>query len=211
MSGSNEGAIKFQCQLVDEDIIKAEDILGMNDFRIILCRLGLIGVASDGVAFGNISIRQGNSSSFVISGTQTGGKAELAPQQYTLVTSYDFEKNTVTCHGSIMASSESLTHAAVYESDLEIGAVVHVHCPLFWKTGFGVFPTTRCDAEYGTPLMAGEIKRLFMESSPYRPEAIVMGGHREGVLFFSENLLDLRLKMERLFLKTLGWQKDVWA
>ncbi|HEX5668085.1 MAG TPA: class II aldolase/adducin family protein, partial [Chitinophagaceae bacterium] len=86
----------------------------------------LIGVYPDGIGFGNISQRwKGNT--FLISGTATGGFTTLNESHYSLVTHYDLGTNSVTCEGRVKASSESLTHAAIYECSATTHAVIHVH------------------------------------------------------------------------------------
>ena len=67
----------------------------------------------------------------------------------------------MTCRGASQASSESLTHAAIYEMDDGIHAVVHVHDPELWQHLKNTFPTTDPDAAYGTPEMAREFARIW--------------------------------------------------
>jgi hypothetical protein len=60
-----------------------------------------------------------------------------------------------------LASSESLTHAAVYSGDGAAGAVIHCHADALWQRLVGRVPTTSAEVAYGTPEMAGEVLRLF--------------------------------------------------
>ena len=89
----------------------------LNEYRRKLRELGLIGVDANGVGFGNLSIRDGATSRFYITGSASGGIADPIPSHYARVVAYDFARNWLQCEGSTVASSESLTHAAVYESD----------------------------------------------------------------------------------------------
>ena len=207
----NEGYVKFNCDLVKEDIVSAAEISEMNIFRTLLWKLHLIGAYPGNLGFGNISARHGASHEFLISGTQTGTFETLETLQYALVTEYDFARNSLVCHGCIGASSESLTHAAVYESSPQINAIAHIHSLSFWEAALSRCPTTREDVEYGTPEMAMEIKRLFIEEAEVKHGVIVMAGHREGCVLFSENFSGLRLIMQEQFHRILGWGNSVWS
>ena len=101
---------------------------------------GLIGMYPDGIGFGNISIRC-NENTFLISGTATGGIIDLDNSHYALVTDYNLTTNSLTCKGSINASSESLTHALIYESSPSTNAVIHIHNLALWKKLMHEVPT----------------------------------------------------------------------
>ena len=68
----------------------------------------------DEVDYGNISIRGPEPGQLIISGTQTGHLQELSEQHYALVTEADADANRVACRGRVRASSETLTHAAIW-------------------------------------------------------------------------------------------------
>jgi L-ribulose-5-phosphate 4-epimerase len=70
---------------------------------------------------------------FVITGSGTGSLKKLSAEHYTRVTAYDLLKNTLTSAGPIKASSESLTHAAVYETLPLINTVLHIHHLALWE------------------------------------------------------------------------------
>ncbi len=158
--------------------------------RTKLYKLGLIGMYPDGIGFGNISVKTGEGSSFIITGSATGQFEKLDQSHYALVTGYDFDKNSISCSGLTKASAESLTHAAVYESLPEIGAVVHVHCLWLWEKLLNNYPTTSDEIEYGTPEMAYAVGKLASEINGRKEKVIVMGGHREGILAFGNNLIE---------------------
>jgi ribulose-5-phosphate 4-epimerase/fuculose-1-phosphate aldolase len=105
-----------------------------------------------------------------------------------MVTGYSFEANSISCSGLTKASAESLSHAAVYETFPEIGAVVHIHSLWLWEKLRENYPTTSGEIEYGTPEMAIAIKQLASGIKMNDEKVIVMGGHREGILGFGRSL-----------------------
>jgi L-ribulose-5-phosphate 4-epimerase len=122
-----------------------------------LLQLCLIGVDSNGIGFGNLSIRDGATDNFYITGSATGGIPELTPADYAKVVAYDLEGNWLRFEGSRIPSSESLTHAAIYESDSKAGAVIHCHDSKLWAALLNQAPTSSKTIDYGTPQLAYEI------------------------------------------------------
>ena len=183
----DEGYIKYQCHWTKQDAVAGEEITALNQWRNKLYQLGLIGQYDSGIGFGNISYRINRENNFIISGTQTGGIAQLTAQHYTKVINYSWEQNYVTCIGAIKASSESLTHGALYVANPEINAVVHVHHLQLWQKLLDNVPTTHPDRAYGTPEMALEIIELCQNRCQQQP-IVVMSGHREGIITFGKNL-----------------------
>jgi L-ribulose-5-phosphate 4-epimerase len=186
----DEGYIKYRCHWHNQPAITEKDIVELNQWRTKLYQLGLIGVYPNGIGFGNISHRLSQSQQLIISGTQTGGIAELTIQHYTKVINFDWHKNYVTCEGLIQASSETLTHAAIYVALSQVNAVIHVHHGQLWRKLLNIVPTTNPSCAYGTPEMAEEIIRLCQQQSTQEQKIIVMSGHEEGILTFGKNLLD---------------------
>lgn len=182
----DEGYIKFKCNWIKEKSIKKTDIVELNFWRKKFFKLGLIGMYSNGIGYGNISIRYKNR--FIISGTATGGLKELDEQNYSLVTDYNFKNNSLNCSGEVKASSESLSHAAVYETYAEIGAVIHIHNLELWQKLLYKVPTTNKNITYGTPEMAAEIKRLFTETDIKNKKILCMAGHEEGIISFGKSI-----------------------
>ncbi len=183
----DEGYIKFNCKWIPSNDIPLNKIAVLNVWRDIMYKKGLIGVYPDGIGFGNISMRC-NEKTFLISGTATGGLATLNESHYSLVTGYDLSTNSVTCKGPVKASSESLTHAMIYECSAATHAVIHIHNLNLWNRLIHQVPTSREKIPYGTPEMAHEIKRLFEETALNKEKIIVMGGHPEGIISFGKDL-----------------------
>jgi L-ribulose-5-phosphate 4-epimerase len=144
---------------------------------------------------------------FLITGAATGKLKKLDGRHYVLVNSYDFRENRLTCTGPIKASSESLTHAAVYECSPVTNAVIHVHNKEMWERLLDKIPSTNSEIEYGTPEMAGEIKRLFDETSVASEKILVMGGHPEGIISFGATLDEAGKSLLKLFSPHLPYDK----
>ena len=184
---SETGVIKFNCTWIKEDPLNDDLIADLNTWRDKLHKMGFIGVYENGIGYGNISKRF-HKNQFIISGTATGKFQKLSNEHYTKVTAYDLDKNSLTANGPIIASSESLTHAVIYESDKNCNAVIHIHCLDLWTKLLNNIPTTEKTVEYGTPAMAREVQRLFKETDLAEQKIFVMAGHEEGIIFFGKNL-----------------------
>jgi ribulose-5-phosphate 4-epimerase/fuculose-1-phosphate aldolase len=162
----------------------------LNLYRRKLLDLRLIGLDLNGIGFGNVSIRDGVSKNFYITGSATGGLPELTATDCVRVVAYDFAMNWLRYEGAAIPSSESLTHAAIYESDPSTSAVIHCHDSGLWATLLDCARTTSKLVPYGTPEMAYEIIRLFKESDVRSKKIFVMAGHEAGVVTFGKNLGD---------------------
>lgn len=143
---------------------------------------GLVGVNAEGVGYGNVSLR-GVGERFIISGTGTGGVERLGPEGYCLVTACAPAVNRVHSQGPVAASSESMTHWAVYAARPEVRVVAHVHHRGLFDhlLAAGVAATAR-DIPYGTLEMALAVRDLAMQ--PGASGVLVMTGHDEGVLAY---------------------------
>jgi L-ribulose-5-phosphate 4-epimerase len=180
--------IKFSCGRVAGEIASFGGLAELNAYRRKLLDLRLIGVDPTGVGYGNLSVRDGATKNFYITGSATGGIPELAPANCAKVVACDFERNLVRYQGSVMPSSESLTHAAIYESDATAGAVVHCHCSRLWAAILNEAPTTSNAVEYGTAEMAYEMTQLFTRTNAQLRKNVVMAGHEGGILTFGKDL-----------------------
>ena len=181
----DEGYIKFNLDWNQEEFTFDDNLFKqVNFYRKKLFDLNLIGIyADEGIGFGNISNRLYNNQ-FIISGSATGEFTDLKKEHYAVVTEFDISKNKVSCKGLTKASSESMSHAAIYSSNLKINAVVHVHHQQMWNKYLNVLPTTDNNAAFGTPEIAYEIQRLAKNESGI----IIMGGHPEGIISYAETV-----------------------
>lgn len=186
----DEGVIKFDCRWIERLTPVGELVSELIDFRQRLFDLNLIGVYPDGVGFGNISARRPGEGQFLISASKTGHISKVGPEHFSIVTKYSIEENWLECQGPLKASSESLTHAMIYEIFRDVNAVIHVHHPDNWQRLQNIVPTTAASVPYGTPLMAAEVKRLECDAELWRWKILVMAGHEDGILSFGNNLED---------------------
>jgi len=180
--------IKFSCERVAAEITSFGGLAELNVHRRKLLDLHLIGVDPNGIGVGNLSVRDRATNNFYITGSATGGIHELTVANCAKVVAFDFERNRVRYEGSALPSSESLTHAAIYESDATAGAIIHCHNSELWGALLNEAPTTSKAAEYGTPEMANEIMQLFTRSDVQSRKIVVMAGHEGGILTFGEDL-----------------------
>ena len=183
---SDEGVIKFKLTWKREQPIPYDYLSALNEWRDKLYKLGLIGKDENGIGYGNISCRQ-DENNFIITGSGTGSLEQLTSKHYTRVTAYNLSENTLESTGPVKASSESMTHAAVYETIPDCNAVFHVHHPGLWETLLARIPSTAKPIEYGTPAMAIEIARLLKDPVVLKQGILAMGGHREGIISFGKD------------------------
>lgn len=184
MSAREEGYVRFRCEREEAPPPAGPEVEALRAWRDRLHRLGLVGAYPDGVGFGNLSHRLPGGDSFVISGTQTGALPSLGPEHFTEVTACDLAANRLRCRGPVRASSESLSHAAVYRALPAARAVFHVHHAALWRALLGRVPTTGARAEAGTAEIALAIETLLREGGAAGGGLLAMGGHPEGLLSF---------------------------
>jgi ribulose-5-phosphate 4-epimerase/fuculose-1-phosphate aldolase len=182
--------VKFTYECARTDIAPFDSLAELNACRRKLLEERLMGVDSNGVGFGNVSVRDGVSGNFYITGSATGGLPELTPTDCVRVVAYDFARNWLRYEGAAIPSSESLTHAAIYESDPSTSAVIHCHDSGLWATLLDRASTTSKSIAYGTPEMAYEIMRLFKVSDVRSRQIFAMAGHEAGIVAFGRNLED---------------------
>ena len=190
----DEGYIKFNYNWIDSNI--DYDISEINEIRNRLFNLNFVGAYEGNIGYGNISIRVDDN--FLITGTGTGNLDQLTKKDYSLVTEYNFDKNSLICTGRTRASSESLTHAAIYESDDDINAIIHIHSKDLWIELMNRVPTTSKDIGYGTPEMAYELIRLCKQ---IKEKIVVMAGHDSGIITFGKNLQEA----ENILMEKVLW------
>lgn len=184
MIRQDEGYIKFNLSWRNENFYFSDnDFITINSFRNSLYKQNLIGAYSDGIGFGNVSLRMKNSK-FIISGSATGNIETLKKEDYSLITDFDIKNNSVTCIGLTKASSESMSHAAIYEANKNVNSVIHIHHKKMWNIFLDKLPTTNKNGEFGTPEIALEIKKLTKKDSGI----IIMGGHPEGIISYGNTI-----------------------
>ena len=180
--------VKFTFERAGAEIGRFDQLADLNACRRKLLDLHLMGVYTNGVGFGNLSVRDGATSNFYITGSATGGLPKLSLTDCVRVVAYDFAKNWLSYEGTAIPSSESLTHAAIFESDPSTSAVIHCHDPVLWKTLLNRAPTTSEAVPYGTPEMAYEIMHLFKGTDVSSRKILLMAGHESGIVSFGKNL-----------------------
>lgn len=203
MEGGEKGYVLFRCDWERAEPPAGPEAGELCAWRDRLYRAGLVGVLPDGIGFGNVSLRIPGTGRFLVSGTGTGRFPTLLPEHVTEVLAYDAARNWLRCRGPVQASSESLSHAAVYASRAAgssdsidssdpfhsgIAAVIHVHHGGMWEALLGRVPTTDPAAEAGTPEMAFAIGALLRDPAARREGLFVMGGHRDGLMAFGASL-----------------------
>lgn len=183
-----KGIIKFDCRWTKTEIKKFSGFNEINDCRNKLHELNFIGVYDNGIGFGNISVK--NSEGLFITGSVTGHIEKTDIRHYSKVTGYNIRENRIDCSGPSKASSETLSHAALYELSESIGAIIHIHNKHLWQKLINTVPTTLPKVEYGTPEMAIEIRRLYRETTLPKVKILVMAGHEEGIICFGETIVE---------------------
>ena len=179
------GAVKFQYESVGGELAPFPGFEKLNAARQELRRLGLLEVDENGIGFGNVSLRDGTTNSFYITGTGTGVLESLGLSDYARVTAWDFERNWLRCEGRAIASAESLTHAAVYAMAPKVRVVVHGHDRHLWQSLRARGSATGPEVPYGTPAMAREVQRILRSTDVHG--IFAMAGHADGIIAFGQD------------------------
>jgi hypothetical protein len=191
---TKEGVVKYTLAYMPGSPVAYQLIAVLNAWRRILFLTNLVGQDANrygGAGYGNVSQRlevaiKGTQPRFAISGTQTGGLAELTEDHFTIVTETWPAENRVVATGPIMPSSESLTHGMLYRVDHSVNTIMHAHSSEIWQNASRLgIPSTSASVAYGTPEMAEEVRRLFRDSPVRERKILCMGGHTDGVMSFS--------------------------
>jgi len=193
ISNPIEGVIKYKLDhrtaemKVDRGLVEP-----LAQLRDKLWELNLIGVyppdhpVTPNIGFGNTSVRYTADGQFIVTGSQTGEKKETSNEDYALVLDYDIDNNRVISKGQSKPSSESMTHAAIYEIAPEVNCVIHVHHKKMWESHKKLtMSTTPEDAEYGTPAIARAIQEVY-RTQPKLKVPVCLLGHTEGLLAWGE-------------------------
>ncbi|MBK6295933.1 MAG: class II aldolase/adducin family protein [Rhodoferax sp.] len=184
---SDDGVIRYQAQHQPAALTALPGWEHLNQARTALYDLGLIGAYPDGVGYGNLSLR-GAGNTFVITGSGTGGLRELTLTHYCSVEDFNAERNWVCSRGPVSASSESMTHGAIYQAKPAAQCVMHVHSrSLFDMLLQQGAAHTPADVPYGTPAMAQAVAQL-VQAQPELPALFAMAGHDEGVVAYGADI-----------------------
>jgi L-ribulose-5-phosphate 4-epimerase len=181
------GAVKFHYESSGTELAPFSGFEELNAARQELRRLGLLGVHESGIGYGNVSLREGMTDSFYITGSGTGVLETLGWQDYAKVVAWDLARNWLRCEGRAIASAESLTHAAVYSMAGEVRVVVHGHDPRLWQSLCQRGIATSPAVPYGTAQMAREVQRLFAETDVRNLKIFAMAGHEDGIVAFGQD------------------------
>ena len=181
-----EGVIKFSLNFRPSEQSRQIDV-ELHAWRALLHGYGLIGQVPhryEGFGFGNLSQRE--AIGFSITATQTGGRQSLSDTDYAWVTAWSLEQNALSATGLTPPSSESLTHAAIYEAQPEVRFVFHIHSPDLWTDrAILELPETAAEIPYGTVEMALALKAL---AANLGDEGIAaMAGHEDGIVSWSKS------------------------
>ena len=197
-----EGYIKFICHHENSGRVIPDAVYEkVNPIRTQLHSQGLIGIYPDGIGFGNISFRSAGEKEFFITGTATGAYPVADPKHFALVNRWDIDNNTIWCKGPVKASSETMSHAAVYELLEEVSCVIHVHHLGLWKklatAKHDNVASTPAHIPYGTPRMAMALRTIIRNQPSCN--VIRMAGHIEGIVAFGNTPMKTEATLLQLF------------
>lgn len=184
----DEGYIKFKANWKKTKPLEFSTFNEINYWRSEMYKLRLIGAYDNNIGFGNISIRNANSNQFYISGSATGNFQYLDNSHYSLVTKVRVQSNSLDCIGATIASSESMSHAVIYQCCSWVKGVIHIHSLPLWKKLLYKVPTTSEKIKYGTPEMALAIIELLKHKETIKQKIFAMAGHEEGIFVFGKDL-----------------------
>lgn len=182
---NEDGIIKFQYDWKEEALENTKNLEELIKYRDLAYEKGFIGIYENGIGYGNISKRV--KSGFLVSGSATGSLTKTNSNHYSKVYQWSIENNKICCNGPIAASSESLTHAVIYDELPQINAILHIHHLPLWKRYYHSLPSTCSHIPYGTTDMASAVKFLFRNQQDDEG-VFLMKGHREGLVAYARNM-----------------------
>ncbi len=194
-------------KVIDDGIIKYDrsnfshsEPLSLDEYKILeywrrkLFEINLIGEYPEHqIGFGNVSmifdyskIYKSNKPQFIITGTQTGKYPHLDGNHYTRILDFSIDELKLNMQGVIEASSESITHAAIYEQNPLIKVVFHIHSSAIWSKMIEMNAShTDQNIPYGTLEMARATQKCVANQTF---GAFCMRGHEDGVVAFGKTL-----------------------
>ncbi len=207
----DDGVIKYDRSNFSQcGALFSEEYMPLEYWRKKLYQMNLIGEYPEvHIGFGNMSFLQDYSCyfksahpQFIITGTQTGKYADLNGSQYTRVLDYQINELKIQMMGTIEASSEALTHAAIYESNPNIKAVFHIHSNDIWKKMIeDKSDFTAAHIPYGTVEMAHATQECI---KGHDSGVFCMHGHEDGIVIYAESLEEAGRLTQELYQKYLS-------
>ncbi len=182
----NDGVIKYNFDFKPTKPLEPVDYEEIESLRSRLYALGLIGV-HEGIGYGNIS-QKDDADTFIVTGTQTGHLSSLKGESYAYIEAYNDRDFYLKSSGMIKPSSESLTHATIYNLDDTIKAVIHIHSKALWNFMLQNNYLKTEDVPYGTQEMINEVNRIYSTKNALINALFVMSGHENGVIIFGASL-----------------------
>ncbi|MCP5160234.1 MAG: class II aldolase/adducin family protein [Hahellaceae bacterium] len=205
-----EGVIKYTLEFEPVTLARLDSSLmslvaEIDQWRQVFMGLGLIGQVPEryhGLGFGNMSIRYSPLGAFLITGSQTSGLEWLSAEDCALVSECDVARNRLVAQGNTPPSSEAMTHGALYQQSMRVGAVIHVHSPVIWHASAPLeLPVIPEHIPYGTPAMADAVRQLWKANSVAASGVFAMLGHEDGVVAWGDNIADASMALLRVFSK----------
>ena len=205
-----EGVIQFEFDLEQAlgPPAEARVLRTLLAWRTVLRRLRLLGQEPGrygGLGYGNLSVRDPERPrEFVITASQTSGIRNLDAGGLCRIRDFDFARFRVSAAGTRPPSSESLSHAMIYDADPDVGWVFHVHSPEIWRRAEALdIPATAADVAYGSPAMAGAVAELLATNNE-RPLTFVTLGHEDGVFACGGNAGETGASLVSLLARSIG-------
>jgi len=201
-----EGVIKFQLHFQRQSVLSAAQVQEISGWRTLMHQCGMLGQHPqryDNYGFGNIS-QLTIAGQFIISGSQTGLPLQLPASGFAEVIQVDIAQNTLWARGECQPSSESMTHAAVYQANPLIRVVIHAHCPAIWRsTGQLQLPHTSADIPYGTVEMARAVAAL-VKQQEQAVGLFTMLGHEDGVVVYATNFSEASTRLLDVYVRAVA-------
>jgi ribulose-5-phosphate 4-epimerase/fuculose-1-phosphate aldolase len=195
MAVVDEGVIKYdQSNFKFIPPLPVHEYRSIEKYRKMVRKINLIGVYEEvQLGFGNISQRKDYTNihattrpQFIVSGTQTGHLYDLGGEHYTRVIDFDIDEFSVTAQGAVRASSETVTHASIFQSNPNIRGIIHFHHPIIWKHMLeDDYPSTGRWILYGTYEMALAVKDCVGDNTQ---GLFAMRGHEDGGVAYGPSL-----------------------
>jgi hypothetical protein len=193
---ATEGTIHFAYNLTPQ-ATPLPEFSELAAWRDILFRLDLIGQHPDkyeGFAFGNLSAKSADQAedddAFVITASQTSGALHLDAGHLVTIREANLSRFWVEAEGVEPPSSETLTHAMIYQADIRARSVLHIHNAEIWHHRAELnLPETPESVSYGTQAMVSAVAEL-LDQHQSRPLVFATAGHKDGIFVLGTHLRD---------------------